>query len=368
MSTSHDLDQQFHENLRVLAGCIPAPGAPSADVRVRCRSAFESAGVTRAHRFPFLRKPSILSTLGVAASIVLILGLFFPWNGGPKVEAATILAKLNEQCQEPRLIEVTMDSISVDNIVLDAHLQIAKAGAAGDLHVIVGDGEVAIEVDLSLAISRQDSWVLIRKLSVPNPDVQPLLTLLFPSGSETLLTLPSEFAHDELDVDPGDAPFELGAASRFIETLAGLVREQPESGATVTDQGDGSLLLTMPIADARTLEEFLQLASQAVELYRENGSSIQVEFDSSGSIDEGSDLFGSTLEIVYDPGLELVRSFAITDFGENEGTLSVSFKDEDLDLDLLDSSRVVGPHTRTLDLTGLKSMVEMFGHVEDDDE
>ena len=87
-----------------------------------------------------------------------------------------------------------------------------------------------------------------------------------------------------------------------------------------------------------------------------------------GSIDEGSDLSGSTLEIVCDPGLDLVRSFAITDFGRNEGTLSVSFKDEDLAPDLLDSSHVVGPHTRTLDLTGLKSMVEMFGHVEDDDE
>ena len=77
--------------------------------------------------------------------------------------------------------------------------------------------------------------------------------------------------------------------------------------------------------------------------------------------DEGEQLFGSTLRIVYDPEAELVHSFSISDFGDKKGTLSISISGDSLDPDLLDSSRVVGPNTRTFDVAALMALAEQFG-------
>ena len=72
--------------------------------------------------------------------------------------------------------------------------------------------------------------------------------------------------------------------------------------------------------------------------------------------DDELGLIGSTIELVYDPEVELISSFAITGFGAADGTLSVVFSDDDMDPALFDPDRVTTPNTRTLDLGTLESL------------
>ena len=164
MSISRDPDQQFHNNLQTVGRHVPAMGSASGELRSRCMAEFDSAA--HSPRVSF-KKPAILSTLGLAACLAVVVGLLFPTNGGPTVQAATILAKLNEQIEQPERIEVTMDSIVIEEVSIDGYLQVAEAGVVGDVHVVVTEDKNApIEIDVALAISSSDSWILIRKLQI----------------------------------------------------------------------------------------------------------------------------------------------------------------------------------------------------------
>ncbi|MGB2985640.1 MAG: hypothetical protein WBE26_07125 [Phycisphaerae bacterium] len=358
MNTSHDRDQQFHENLRVVGSRIPVPEGPSDEVRLHSVAEFQSGPIPRhSQRLKLLRRPAVLSTLGMAACLALMVGLLFPSNGGPTVEAATILAKLNEQIEEPGLIELTLDSIVIEEVSVNGKLHISESGVVGDIHVIVTEDadEPPLVVDLSMALSADQSWVLLRKLQIPDADVQPILTMFFPPGSETLLILPKDIDIDDLDLDLGEELRELGSV-KVVEAFQELIRTQPDTDATITEQPDGTILLTFPITDARALEDLEHLVIFAAR----QSSDIEIDEEGVEIGDEDDELIGSTFMIVYDPATERVRSFAITDFGSVKGTISVEIHDGQVDPALFDPNRVTTPETRVFDLNALESLLEGF--------
>lgn len=344
-------DELFDRNLKTIGSRIPVPDAPFHKVVDECADTLSvSKSLARG------RRAGWLATLALAASIALAFGLFTgPFETGPKVQAATILAKLNEQITAPKVIELTMDSIAVDEVEVDGHLQVSASGVAGDLHVIVAKGSASIEVDLSLGISKDGGWVLLRKIDIPDPEIQAMLALFFPAGSETLLKIPAEMLVDEFPIDTGDFDEIMGvlAAKNLLAVFQELITDQADANATIVEQSDGTVVLTLPIDDAKSLEGLIRMAAKIYD-----GKSIP-EGEITIDEDEGEQLFGSTLRIVYDPEAELVHSFSISDFGDKKGTLSISISGDSIDPDLLDSDRVIGPNTRTFDVSALMALTEL---------
>lgn len=360
MNTSGNPDERFHENLQVLGGRIPVPESPSDEVRSRCLAEFRaSARSSGGSGLRMFRRPAVLSALGLAACLVLFVGFLFPTGGGPTVEAAVILAKLNEQIANPQLIELKIDSITINEASIDGQIQVAKEGIAGDVRVVVNEaGEQPIKVDASFGISQDGGWVLVRELSTSDPEVQPVIDLLLPPGTETLLLLPDDVDLPGLELNIAEGVAELSTAHKMIETFTEIVRNQPDTDATVTEQRDGTILLTLPIQDAEALQNLARMAAMAAgEESDIDLDEINVDVDD----DDLNDLFGSTLHVVYDPGTKLVRRFAITDFGKNKGSLSVELSDGKIDTALLDASRVTGPNTRTIDLSAFQKLVDKLG-------
>ena len=360
MSTTHDPDQMFDRNLRAAACGADVPGGPSEELLAQCGDALTGNESTAPRRTTWLRRPALLSTVGLAACLALAVGLLFPTGGGPTVQAATILARFNEQIAEPTMIELTLDSIVLEEASLNGYLQIADGGVAGDLKVAVhedGDG-TTVEVDLSLGISDAGGWVLIRTLTISDPEIQPILGWLFPAGGETLLMLPADATAGSFDGEVGEVLGELKAA-HLLDAFRELVESQPESGATITEQADGTVLLAITIEDASAIKGLITtLATLDEDVDIDVDVDVAAEIDAELSDKDLPGLIGSTMEIVYEPTNETVRSFALRDFGEANGTISFALTDGQLDPALLDEQRVIGPNTRTIDLSALESMFE----------
>ena len=346
-------DQNFDRNLKAAGSKIPVPEAPFHEVVDRCAET-----LTASARHARGRRTGWLATLAVAASIALAFGLLTgPFETGTKVQAATILAKLNEQIAAPTMIELTLDSIALKGVEVDGFLQLSTTGVAGDLHVIADKNDMSIEVDLALGISKEEGWILLRKINIADPQISAMLAMFFPAGTETLLTLPPDMFGDDFAMgsDGFQEVLEALSVENLVQAFQSMIEKQPGTGATIVEQNDGTVVLTVPIADAKSLEGLIRIAAKAIE-----GTEIDDD-DISIDDDDGAVLFGTTLEIVYDPAAELVRAFSISNFGDKQGTLSIAIGGDSLDLDLLDSSRVTGPNTRTFDMSALMSMVERFG-------
>ena len=95
-----------------------------------------------------MRKPSVLSAFGVAAMIAITFGLLFPAPTGPTVQAATIIKKLNEQIEESPLIEVTLDSLAIDEFPA---IFVAAALADGDT-LLSGAEELRVKESDRIAV------------------------------------------------------------------------------------------------------------------------------------------------------------------------------------------------------------------------
>ena len=307
-----------------------------------------------------MKKPSVISGLGLAACIAFAGVLLFPSNGAPEVQAATIMRKLNEQIEQNPLIEVTLNSLTVDEAFVNGRLQVSNQGVAGDIEVRVEDGpDEVVEVDVALGISDSGGWILIRKLEVPDPEAQAILNMFLPPDGEVLLLLPEDAVGSEigLDIDDLDELSELGS-DKVVDVLKRLIDAHADYGAEIEYQADGTILLTMPIDDAEALAALGRLAEDSVAAAGAAGAEPAAEVD----IDFGDDdtLIGSTLSVVYDPEAEVVRSFGIDNFGGGEGSLEVTIGEGEIDPALFDSSRVTTPNTRTLDLSALESMFKNF--------
>jgi hypothetical protein len=357
MSAHDHLDDMFDRNLHAAAQRIEAPSDLPADVRRQCRDTLaHKKSARQAGGGRILRRPALLSTLGLAASIALAAILVWPGNGGPSVEAGVILAKLKEKLAAPQLLEITIESITIDEVSLDGRLQISRSGVGGDIHVRVEDPGDSVELDASLGLSPEKSWLLVRKLVVSDSDARPIVNALFPPGAETLLILPQELDIGDFNLDLS-AAFETLASKELVGVLQQMIDRQSEIGATVKKQRDGTLLLTLPIEDASSLNELIVTAARMAG--EDVTKEVEAEIRADGLDDDDlGPLLGSTLEVVYDPANERVQSFTLANFGEAQGTISVRVGDGEIDANLLDSSRVTSSKTRTLDLSALVGLIE----------
>lgn len=346
-----DRDQQFDDNLKALGARVEVPGRVSAAAKARCMETIGSgAGTVRMAAF---RRRAWWSSIGLAAAIALVALPFFG-NHMPQVKAAVVLTKLTEQIEGSDLFEVTLDDITVENEVwVNGILQLSDTGLAGDLAAKVNDAVDGkpIEVDISLGISSGSGWILIRSLKIPDPEVQPFIDLLFPAGTETLLLLPDEVIQDVIEDGLGG---ELGEVRQMASgQVAGFIKQVIDSeediGVTIDEQGDGTLLLTLPIRDA---EAFRTLVAFFARNMGEDPGEIDID---DSDIEE---LLGATFSVVYDPESEAVRSFSVSNIAEVQGTISVALHGGEIDPGMLDIDRVKGPNTRVLDLSALESLLE----------
>jgi hypothetical protein len=385
---------------------MQVPDEPSRELRAQCTRAFDAARPTPSRRIiSMFRKPTVLSGMGLAAAIAIAFIMMFPSNGGPKVEAAVIMQKLNEQIEESTVLEITLDAVKIDEVFANGHLLMSEKAVVADLDVHIQESDEQVEIDLSLALSDEGSWLLIHSLTVSDPDAQAVLNFLVPAGTETLVLLPTDADKEEIDIDL-DEFYEGLRSEKMAEVLKKMFDSHEEIGATLEEQPDGTVRLTLPIKDGEALEELANIFAALEEpgtqttiimLRDESGvriemdkgtleaSKVQVHLDTKSvedpevlakleesgltvttreskpeiDLDEGDlQLIGSTLTIVYDPATEMVREFSIVDFGAPGSNITITMRQGEIDPALLDVERVKKPTTRVLDLGALKAMFE----------
>jgi hypothetical protein len=405
VSSPNDPDRQFHENLRLLGARVQVPDEPSRELRAQCMRAFDAARPAPSRRIiSMFRKPTVISGMGLAAAIAIAFIMLVPTNGGPKVEAAVIMQKLNEQIEQSTVLEIRLDAVKIDEVFANGHLLMSEKAVVADLDVDIQESDEQVEIDLSLALSDEASWLLIRSLTVSDPDAQAVLNFLMPAGTETLVLLPTEADKEEIDIDL-DELHEGIRSEKMAEVLKKMFDSHEELGATLEEQPDGTVRLTLPIKDKEALEELANIfavleepgTQTTIMLRDESGvriemdegtleaSKVQIHLDaqsvedpdvlaklkesgltvatkeSKAEIDLGEgdlQLIGSTLTIVYDPATEMVRAFSIVDFGAPGSNITITMRQGEIDPALLDVERVKKPTTRVLDLGALEAMFE----------
>lgn len=362
MNTPQDSDHAFDDNLSRIGARANAPQGASAELRERCAVALRGEiAPAAARRRRWLRRPAFLSTVGVAAAIAMAFGFFYRPTADARVEAAVILETLTTQIQQDPLLKIKLESLQADGARIDGELQVSRTCVAGDLRVEINQGGEHVEVDLSLGISQDDGWILIRKLVVSDEQAQPILNFFFPPGSETLIKLPK----DELDLKLGDLDADLAeiGSGKIAELVREMIDSASDVGATVTQQADGTMLLILPIKDASTIQALVQLESLTGSKRELDENARQALRDLADEIDDDDvkDLVGATISVIYDPGNKQVRSLAIENVGGLAGRIELSFGEGDIDPQLLDSSRVTNENTRVFDLDALQNMMEGFG-------
>lgn len=355
-------DRQLDENLRALGSAGAVPGVPSAALKARCLNTL-GGSASRAVRPSVFRKRAWWSSVGLAAMFGLAA---IPFFNGPvsKVKAAVVLTKLTEQIEGSDIFQVTIDEITVaDEVWVNGLLQLSDTGIAGDVHarVLEALNGKSIEVDLSLGISPEGGWVLIRSLKIPDPQIQPFLELLFPAGTETLLILPDEVVAEVAKEALGGefAEVRAMATGHVVSFIKSALESKEDLGITIQKQRDGTMLLSLPVTDDTPFKSLIAFAAKQM--------GQDADQPDLGDIDgsDFADLIGATFTVVYDPQAEAVRSFSVSNVADMKGTVSVALHGGEIDADLLDSNRVKGPNTRVLDISALKSLVEGLEHTFD---
>ncbi len=357
MTMNDPNDQQFDQNLKAFANRSTAPATSSAEVRSRCVETLSGHAGSGPMRRRVLKRSGLLSGVGLAAAIAIVAGLLFSPDGTPTVQAAVVLKKLSKQVAGDDLIEVALDAVKTDGVSVSGRLQIATKAIAGDISAKIADDEGHIEIDVSLAISESGGWILIRNLSIPDPQAQAMIDMVLPSGTETLLILPAEIVNEIVQDGLSSKLAEVRdvVSGQVVEVLKQILDSQDDVGARIQEQADGTVLLTLKIENADSLRNLLALAAKSFPSELDEKDLDQIDDD------DVEDLMGATLSVVYDPDKEVVRSFSITNLGDVEGTISIALSGGEIDPALLDSSRVAKPGTRTLDIGALMDMIESFG-------
>lgn len=366
----HESDNRFHDNLSEMCAGIEVPAGPAHELRSRC-DAILKGEVSRTQKrsvLTMMKQPKVLSAMGLAASISLVALLGVPWWGGHTVRAEEIINKLNQQIAGDSLIEISIESLNVDEVSVNGWLQITDAGLAGDIAVTVADGsgDQEVNVDLSLGISDGDGWVLIRKLEVDDPQAQAMIsTFLMAGGGEVLIQLPADALDGKLDIR---AELEELRTGKISEVLKQLIESHDDFGAEIEEQADGTILLTLDIDDTEALASLEGLLQQIghgdgdgdkdgdeprQRRKRNHHHDISVELHGDSG---GEELIGTTVSVVYDPEAEAVRSLAVENIGGPGSRVTVSFGEGEIDPKLLDSSRVASPDTPKLDLGALEAL------------
>ncbi len=255
MNPDFENDTQVDENLRALAGGARLPAGPSPEVLERCTAALSQARAPA--RWRTRGRRVLITALGAAASIALLVGFFYqPGGEESAVAAAIILQKLEDQIQTSPRLDIKINGLAFDDASLDGWIQISRKAVAGDFRATVREDEDAepIEVDVAMGLSAETGWVLVRRLTVPDLKARVMLAFLFPAGAHTLLKLPPEELRLAFEAGPGEIGWD-----RITAFVQELIESREEMGATLIEQSDGTLLLTLPIRGEDTLNALREL-------------------------------------------------------------------------------------------------------------
>jgi len=384
--TNGHQDERFHKNLRVMGQRLDTPSAPSPELIARCRTILETTSTPHWRQRLFMfRKPLAWSACGLAAALVLAVTIWMPGAQGSRAQAAMILSKLNAQMAAEPLLDITIEAIDIEDATISGHIQVASHAVAGDMRISAGDPGERVELDLSMAVSSESAWVLIRKLDIPDPQARALLSLFLTPGQETLVLLPEELRENGFEADFAEAleKFRSGELVKMARVFEELTASSAQTGATVVNQPDGTLLLTLPLADEQVIASVAEILSQFdhLEVSAEVG---EEEADDDEDADAGSatagarvkivksntvtvkeavsgdndaaKLVGATISVVYDPTLEQVRSVSLTNLGRTNGRVTVELRTGVIDSAWLAAERVITPQTRTVDLQALAAL------------
>lgn len=347
-------DKSFHNFLNAQGAEWRSTVQLSPEQKRKCLAAMD-AGRAQGRRLRMWGRRTMVSTMSLAAAIVLVVTVAFPPTGNTPVAAKTVLAKLAEQVEGDGVLSVTLSGVRIEGASIEGQIQIAGNSIAGDLHVSVveDDLESPIVVDASLGISPEKGWVLIRRLEIPDPQAQALIQLFVSAGTPTLILLPEDIMQDFEELTGDEAPL---AEIRRLATgqMAAVVREVVNSGADLgavtTRQPDGTTRVTLRVKNAETLRKLIETAAAA------SGQEVDADLDISEN--DAKELLGCTLAVTYDEQTQSVRSFSISNVAEMKGTITIALHEGQVDSALLDSARVTPPNTRTIDVGFLKSLIE----------
>lgn len=322
------------------------------DLREKCLAAMD-AGRAQGRRLRDWGKRTLVSTMGLAAAIALIVTFAFPPNGNTPVAAKTVLAKLAEQVQGEGVLQITLDSIRVEGAGIEGRVQIAEDSAAGDVHLTVKENaeELPIEIDASFAVSPSRGWILLRHLQVPDPQAQAFIQFFVSTESPTLILLPPSIL-TKLEIKPDTPISEIRrmASGEIADIVREILNSQADLGAVTKQQPDGTMRTTLRVKNVEVLRKLVAVAAAA--------TGRQVEGDMDISENDAKEILGCTLGVTYDPQSQAVRSFSITDIAEMKGTVTIALQDGSIDPGMLDPARVTTPNTRTIDAGFLKTMLD----------
>ena len=364
-------DRQLHENLTAIGQSLSAPAAPSSQLRDRCMAIL--TGTPVASRWQRLRRHALMPSLAVAASVALIVGIFFSPGGSKSVDAAVVLSRLDRQISDDATLELKIANLGADDsATVDASILISDAGLLCDFKT-TGRGQEQFDVEFQLAIPDADPWVLVHKLEVADEKAQAMIDAFIPHGTDTLLLLPKELLEvSELELPGANAVTKLARANMrtVIEAIQEIVRARPDIGGAIANRADGSMELRLPLKDGDVLKRLVKAVEPALEqaitsLKIEVDESDVSEFeswldgdDNAASEDQpDKDLAGSTLVLVYEPASEHVRSLSLVDLGETGGSLSLIIHDGPIDPSRFDAASVTTPQTHRIDT---KPFISLF--------
>lgn len=404
MDTHDNLDNQFDDNLRRAAANIAMPSPPSSEVFNRCIAELQSPAPAR-HWFSSGRAV-LVSVLSAAAVIAFTTTVFFASRDGSPANAAMILARFEKQIQSGSVIDLTINSVHLDDASLDGHLTIGEDTVAGDLRLSVKDepDQDPIEADFAMGLAPNEKWILLRKLHIPDAESIPMISALFPQGSETLITLPND---EKSGISTGlSSTREAFNSEKLIAVLEQVVHDNANQGTTIVQQPDGTVILTLPLGNDSVLASLRNSLGKSTnqlnigvgapvpseEHPKKSGLSLNFSFGQSNSnsasdpatVDENDDqdddaadaddsddagadddslheFANSTLAIQYDPTADSIHSITITNIGPTNGSMNITIRDGEVDPTLLDASRLVTPATRKLDLGAIASVLKAFG-------
>ena len=347
-------DESLHSSLSAHGAEWRSTVKLKPELQQKCLTAMD-AGRAQGRRLHNWGKRTLVSTMGLAAALALVVTIAFPPTGSTPVAAKTVLKQLAKQVQEGGVLSLTFSGVRVDEAAIEGHLQISDDSIAGDLDVSVreNENEPPIVINASLALTPEKGWVLVRRLEIPEPGAQAIIGMILNADSPAMILLPNGILEDFKNLTGDDAPL---AEIRKLATgqMAAVVREVANSGADLgavtTRQADGTTRVTLRVKNGETLKKLITTAAAAV------GQTLDEEIEISD--DDVKEIVGCTLAVTYDEHSQSVRSFSISDVAEMKGTITIALHEGGIDPTLLDSARVATPNMRTIDAGFLKGLIE----------
>lgn len=328
------------------------------------------------------RKPMLFSSLSVAAGLALVVGVLRP-HAEPRIHAELVARTLARQSEQNPLLDVQIRNLVLEELKLEGDFKIGSSGMAGDIRAAIQDDEGTLDIDVAVGFGGETGeWVLIRKLTIPDPEAQALLGLFMPPGQETLILLPrdSEIGREiGREIREGLSEFR---SSELISVFKEIIQSHAEYGLAVTQQADGTQMLTIPLGDEEVLEGLAErlegLPGVNVSAKKSIGKKdarddkpsavaakdkVEVEktvVKTKKAKSSDAELADAVLNVLYDPAAESVKMLQISGFGDAKGTITLRLLEGEMDPSFLDPKRVSKPGTRTIDVSAFESIIKGF--------